>query len=87
MSSSASVIIVVLDVNDNPPQFERMMYAVTVSEALPIGASVGTVYATSRDTGINAKISYSITAGNEQNNYQIDKETGKCCVAVCAYYT
>jgi len=83
MSSSASIIIVVLDVNDNPPQFERMMYAATVSEALPIGASVGSVYATSRDTGINAKISYSVIAGNEQDNFKINENTGKCCVHLC----
>ena len=77
MSSSASIIIIVLDVNDNPPQFERMIYSVSVSEALPIGASVCSVYATSRDTGINAKISYSIIAGNEQNKYQIDANSGE----------
>ncbi len=34
------------------------------------------VFATSRDTGINAEITYNIIAGNEQEKFRIDDTTG-----------
>ncbi len=36
------------------------------------------VFATSRDTGINAEITYNIIAGNEQEKFRIDDTTGTC---------
>jgi protocadherin Fat 1/2/3 len=77
MSSSANIVLLVLDVNDNPPEFERILYSSTVSESLVIGSRVCTVYATSKDTGINAEITYTIVGGNEQARFLIDGETGK----------
>jgi len=69
------VTISLLDVNDNAPEFERRMYSVSVSEATPVGTSVGRVYATSRDIGINADISYTIVDAVTQD-FDINSKTG-----------
>ena len=76
MTSSARLIVTLLDVNDNPPEFEHYMYTASVSEALSVNTPVMRVFATSRDTGINAEISYSIVGGNELNKFSIDEKTG-----------
>ena len=58
--SSASVVVNVLDFNDNRPLFDLNTLTVSVSEASPLGTSIGRVVATDADTGNNAVISYSI---------------------------
>jgi len=72
----ATVTISLVDVNDNPPEFERTMYSVSVSEATPVGTSVGRVYATSRDIGVNADISYSII-DSVTSDFDINSKTGR----------
>lgn len=58
MSSSALVTVFLIDVNDNPPEFERSIYSILVRESVEVGTVVGTVFATSRDVGVNAEITY-----------------------------
>ena len=62
--------------NDNPPEFASKYYFATVAENVPHGTDVVRVLATSLDTGINAKITYSIVHGNQHNKFLIDKDTG-----------
>ena len=76
MTSSLDLDIVVLDVNDNPPEFEQTTYLASIPESAAIGQRVTRIQATSRDTGINAKISYYIQAGNDKNTFTIDPKTG-----------
>ena len=76
LTSVATVTISLVDVNDNPPVFERTMYSLSVSEATPVGTSVGRVYATSRDIGINADISYSIV-DSVTSDFDVISKTGK----------
>ena len=75
LTSVATVTISLVDVNDNPPVFERTMYSLSVSEATPVGTSVGRVYATSRDIGINADISYSIV-DSVTSDFDVNTKTG-----------
>ena len=70
----------VLDVNDNPPEFERSSYQSAVRESAKVGAFVTRVRATSLDIGINADITYSLVAGNEQGKFAIDPKRGKSAV-------
>lgn len=63
-----------MDVNDNPPEFERSSYFAAVRESALIGTVVTQVKATSRDIGINADITYSIAIGNEQGKFEIDAQ-------------
>lgn len=77
LSSLVNVTITVLDINDNPPVFERRDYLATVPEDVSLGMEVLRVYAASKDIGTNAEISYSIRSGNERGNFQINVATGK----------
>ena len=65
-----------IDINDNPPEFEHSVYSTTVREDTSVGSSVMQVFATSKDTGINAEIMYDIIAGNEQGKFRMDSKTG-----------
>lgn len=77
--------ILVLDVNDNAPVFQRRDYAVTVPEDVAVGTEVLRVLATSVDIGPNADITYNIRSGNELRKFSIDRNLGEqrsLCVLV-----
>ncbi|XP_053110313.1 protocadherin Fat 1 isoform X2 [Hemicordylus capensis] len=76
LSSAGTLVVSVLDINDNPPVFEYKEYSTTVSEDTVIGMEVLQVYAASRDIEANAEISYSIISGNEHGKFSIDSKTG-----------
>ncbi|KAJ7419437.1 FAT atypical cadherin 3 [Willisornis vidua] len=76
LSSFATVTITVLDINDNPPVFERRDYLVTVPEDTSPGTEVLSVFATSQDIGTNAEIAYLIRSGNEKGKFRINPKTG-----------
>ncbi|KAJ8410896.1 hypothetical protein AAFF_G00188530 [Aldrovandia affinis] len=81
LSSLVNLTITVLDVNDNPPVFERRDYLATVPEDVALGMEVLRVYAASKDIGTNAEIYYSIRSGNERGNFQIDLMMGTIMVS------
>ncbi|XP_077723565.1 protocadherin Fat 3 isoform X3 [Canis aureus] len=81
LSSLATVTITVLDINDNPPVFERRDYLVTVPEDTSPGTQVLAVFATSKDIGTNAEITYLIRSGNEQGRFRINPKTGGISVS------
>ncbi|RZF33481.1 hypothetical protein LSTR_LSTR010137 [Laodelphax striatellus] len=74
-SSTASVFLTVLDVNDNNPEFYPQQYFVQVNEETPVGASIVQVMATDLDEGDNALIKYAVESGSE-GMFQIDDKTG-----------
>uniref|UniRef100_UPI00398ED9A9 protocadherin Fat 1a isoform X6 n=1 Tax=Pristiophorus japonicus TaxID=55135 RepID=UPI00398ED9A9 len=76
LSSVCTVLVSVLDINDNPPVFEHREYLVTLSEDIPLGTEVLQVFAASRDIEANAEITYSIISGNEHGKFSIDANTG-----------
>lgn len=73
MTSAVQVNVVVLDVNDNPPEFTQKIYHANISEMAPHGTRVVQVKAFSRDIGINAEISYSLENAEQ---FDIDQESG-----------
>lgn len=77
LSSSATLNIKLLDVNDNPPEFEHTLYMGDVREDNGVGTSVVRVLATSKDAGVNAEISYSIVSGNEKQRFRVHSKSGK----------
>ncbi|XP_064481302.1 fat-like cadherin-related tumor suppressor homolog isoform X2 [Ornithodoros turicata] len=81
LSSLATLIVAIQDVNDNPPEFSRKVYHATVSEAASIGYEVLRVHATSRDSGMNAEITYFLSGGNERGHFTIDAKTGSIEIA------
>ncbi|XP_010074404.1 PREDICTED: protocadherin Fat 3, partial [Pterocles gutturalis] len=76
LSSFATITITVLDINDNPPVFERRDYLVTVPEDTSPGTEILSVFATSQDIGTNAEIAYLIRSGNEKGKFRINSKTG-----------
>ncbi|XP_037604589.1 protocadherin Fat 3 [Sebastes umbrosus] len=81
LSSQVDLTILVLDVNDNAPVFQRRDYAVTVPEDVAVGTEVLRVLATSVDIGQNAEITYNIRSGNELRKFAIDRTLGSISVA------
>ena len=77
LSSLVNVTITVLDINDNPPVFERRDQLATVPEDVGVGTEVLRVYAASKDIGTNAEITYSIRSGNERGKFHIHPLTGE----------
>ncbi|TKR57674.1 hypothetical protein L596_030345 [Steinernema carpocapsae] len=60
LSSTAEVVVTVVDVNDNAPVFEQPYYVADISENLPPGQEVVQVRAKDKDAGVNAKIRYTL---------------------------
>ncbi|KAE8287468.1 Protocadherin Fat 3 FAT tumor suppressor-like protein 3 Precursor [Larimichthys crocea] len=81
LSTQVDLTILVLDVNDNAPVFQRRDYAVTVPEDVAVGTEVLRVLATSADIGPNAEITYNIRSGNELGKFIIDRNLGSISVA------
>ncbi|XP_051541220.1 protocadherin Fat 3-like [Myxocyprinus asiaticus] len=79
--TQVDLTIMVLDVNDNPPVFQKQDYSVTVPEDVAIGTEVLRVFATSDDNGVNAEIYYRFLSGNEMGKFSIDDSTGIISVA------
>ncbi|XP_022160935.1 cadherin-87A isoform X1 [Myzus persicae] len=74
-SDEATVNIVVLDVNNNSPQFLLDSYNVSIHENEPIGFSVIRVEAIDEDLDMNANLTYHIQEGSF-NHFAIDHITG-----------
>ena len=66
MSGTANITIIIGDVDDNCPVFERQKYETTLEENAPFGTFVLTVKATDRDTGRNAELDYGILESNDR---------------------
>lgn len=76
LSSEVTVIIDVMDLNDNPPMFSQNVYHAAVSELAPRGHFVTQVQASDADSSDSAKLEFSILSGNEEQNFAIDKNSG-----------
>ncbi|XP_064182056.1 protocadherin alpha-C2-like isoform X4 [Anguilla rostrata] len=79
-SGTASIIVRVLDTNDNAPQFDHQVYAVNMTENSPIGSLVLKLNATDLDEGSNAEIVYSFTlytSEKTQAMFSLNQNTGE----------
>ena len=72
----AKVVLYVNDVNDSPPKFS--MEAYTAEVLLPTYKDVIVVQlnASDPDTDVDSKLTFSISAGNDDNKFNIDPESG-----------
>ncbi|KAI2656785.1 Protocadherin Fat 1 [Labeo rohita] len=77
-NSDVFVDIILEDVNDNAPKFEAMVYNISISESVVIGASVIQVVAVDSDEGSNAILFYQLYEkdGGTSDHFRIDVETG-----------
>ncbi|PNI22731.1 PCDHB15 isoform 2, partial [Pan troglodytes] len=67
-SGTVQILILVLDANDNAPEFAQALYEVQVPENSPVGSLVVKVSARDLDTGTNGEISYSLYYSSEEIN-------------------
>lgn len=75
LTGSGTVKIVVQDVNDHSPEFERQAYRATIAENSPVGSWVITPVAIDKDIGLNAKIRYTLL-GDKVDRFLVDPDTG-----------
>lgn len=69
IAASATVTILVDDINDHSPQFVQPIYRATMSESLGKGASVTSVLATDLDLGVNARLTYTLAERDREHFY------------------
>ncbi|XP_042548147.1 protocadherin beta-18-like [Dipodomys spectabilis] len=60
-SGTVLIRVVVMDINDNAPEFERPVYEVQIPKNSPVGSMVIKVSATDSDVGTNGELSYSFS--------------------------
>lgn len=77
-TGTASVLVSVLDKNDNPPRFSRL-FSVNVTENAEISTFVIKVTSSDLDSGENANATYSFTE-NPGNKFSIDPISGNVTV-------
>ncbi|XP_026729820.1 cadherin-23 isoform X2 [Trichoplusia ni] len=78
LKTTAAILIDVLDVDDNSPEFEKKVYTAVVPENVPIGISVVNVTASDPDEGLGGEIRYDFLDEGEANGlFIIDAITGE----------
>ncbi|XP_034723136.1 protocadherin-16-like [Etheostoma cragini] len=84
LSSTSVVDIVLQDINDNEPVFERNFYNVSIKENTDPGTCIVVVTATDADGGSFGSITYSLRSGPSAvvpSRFTIGKETGQICTS------
>ncbi|XP_010589626.2 protocadherin beta-10-like [Loxodonta africana] len=78
-SGTTTIRIVVVDVNDNAPQFAEAQYETQVREDTPIGSLIVKVSAGDVDSGVYAEVSYSFFDASEdiRTTFQINPFSGE----------
>ncbi|XP_052471545.1 protocadherin alpha-3 isoform X6 [Carassius gibelio] len=82
-SGTSQIIIKVLDINDNAPEFSRPLYKASLVENLPIGTTVIILNATDKDEGTNREIVYSLRKKDQDHIldiFEIEPNTGAITV-------
>ncbi|XP_017823827.3 LOW QUALITY PROTEIN: protocadherin beta-15-like [Callithrix jacchus] len=78
-TGTALVLVEILDINDNAPEFVQPLYQVQISENSPLESLVATVSARDLDVGINGEIFYSFFYGDEEisKTFALNERTGE----------
>ncbi|KAI4887262.1 hypothetical protein NFI96_029832 [Prochilodus magdalenae] len=82
-SGTLSIIVDVLDVNDNSPVFSMTLYKAKVKENVSVGTKILSVSATDLDHGINSEILYSFLGhgkSKKKDLFTLIPETGDILV-------
>lgn len=74
--SPATVVIQIIDENDNSPVFNQTLYSSTIFENATIGSNVLKVFATDRDSSENKLISYKISNDEMRTYFKLDELSG-----------
>uniref|UniRef100_A0A673T5X8 Dachsous cadherin-related 2 n=1 Tax=Suricata suricatta TaxID=37032 RepID=A0A673T5X8_SURSU len=77
LSSSQTLTVLVLDVNDEAPVFQQNLYEASVKENQNPGEFVTRVEAMDRDSGINSRFQFEIMPGASSGLFKINPDTGE----------
>lgn len=80
ISSTLNMTIIIGDVNDHDPVFDRTSYASIFSEATPTGQPIITVSAEDQDVGLNGQVRYRVTSGDDLSNFLLDSISGELAI-------
>ncbi|KHN75881.1 Protocadherin-16 [Toxocara canis] len=72
--SKSTLIVNVIDENDNAPKFDKDFYDLTVIKTMPIGSAVTKVIARDPDSALAGKLFYNFSTNSDF--FQIDNESG-----------
>ncbi|XP_030344443.1 cadherin-23 isoform X2 [Strigops habroptila] len=75
-TSSATVFVNLLDLNDNDPTFQNLPFAAEIAEGLPAGSSVFQVAAIDLDEGPNGQVTYRMQVGMPRMDFLINSTSG-----------
>ncbi|XP_068183037.1 cadherin-23 [Antennarius striatus] len=75
-TSTSTLTITVLDVNDETPTFNPRVYNVSVKESVPRDHIVARLICSDNDAGLNAELSYFITGGNQDGKFSVGFRDG-----------
>ncbi|XP_076446003.1 cadherin-related tumor suppressor-like [Babylonia areolata] len=81
LSSSATLVLTVTDVNSYAPQFRNAVFTKSLHEDVHLGYTVDTLRASDRDTGLNGQVRFSISHGNEEGVFAMHPVSGSLTVA------
>ncbi|KAH8413012.1 hypothetical protein KR009_007416 [Drosophila setifemur] len=82
LSSSATVLVTIHDVNDNEPIFDQSFYNVSVAENEPVGRCILKVSASDPDCGVNAMVNYTLGEGFKHlSEFEVRSASGEICIA------
>ena len=77
LNGTTTVIINVIDLNDNNPQFDMALYNDSILEDVAVGVTLGTVIkALDADSGNNSIVRYKITEGIGKDDWELDSIKG-----------
>ncbi|NXU56641.1 CAD23 protein, partial [Turnix velox] len=75
-TSSATVFVNLLDLNDNDPTFQNLPFVAEIAEGLPAGSSVFQVVAIDLDEGPNGQVTYRMQVGMPRMDFLINSTSG-----------
>ncbi|KAM8806282.1 cadherin-23 [Eudromia elegans] len=75
-TSSATVFVNLLDLNDNDPAFQNLPFIAEIAEGLPAGSSVFQVVAVDLDEGANGQVTYRMQVGMPRMDFLINGSSG-----------
>ena len=76
LTSNASFVVTLIDVNDNAPMFDPMSISLTITESAEFGSELTVVSATDLDQAENGFVTYSLNSAEINSTFTIDLITG-----------
>ena len=77
LSSTATVHVELLDVNDNPPLCNNSSYVIEVAENFTVNGTVLKLQCSDADVGKNSVVSYNISSGKASVVHALNWNSGK----------